>query len=597
MSNALALLAVLVLVGAMLTTSWAVRRSTFTTLDFYLARRQIGPSLNASAICGDYFSAASFLGVAGAVYASGLDGIWFATGFAAGFLILLFLVAPMRRAGQFSIPDFLASRFADQRVRIAAVGIVQVIILLYLVPQMTASGLVWEVFVGKGAGGMSAYSTGVIVSTIAIVIQAVVGGMKGTTWNQALQFGLKFFTVILVSMIVIGHGFSYPTDVAEISDRPQVMPATLSRGELLAADAAGVTALARARSVMSEQGFDRVRARLERGARSFAVLLPAPNKLNPDRSLSFTEPGFRYTFWQQVALIVTLLLGTAGLPHIVNRYFTTTTGRAARTATVWVLALAGAFYFFAVFVGVAARAELPKLIGPGVTNGNFVDGIVRVPEKALLLLSGALGGRWLLTLVCAAAFAAVFSTVAGLLLAAATSWGHDVYEQFINPQASERARIRFGRVAVTATALVAAVIGMGTPTLDFANVPRVALMVTWAFAVAGSAFTPIFLLAVWWKRTTATGALAGMVTGASLALGLIGLDVIKNSVGWVPSIPFGSFSAIMAAPCALAVTAGISLAGSAPEHVPEWWLRAHGTAIERRQALLGRLAAHPGGSA
>lgn len=597
MASSFALLSVVILMGGMFAISWAVRRSTFTTLDFYLARRQIGPSLNASAICGDYFSAASFLGVAGAVYVAGLDGIWFATGFAAGFLVLLFLVAPMRRAGQFSIPDFLANRFADQRVRLAAVGIVQVIILLYLVPQMTASGLVWEVFVGKGAGGLSAYSTGVVASTIAIVIQAVVGGMKGTTWNQALQFGLKFFTVILVSMIVIGGGFSYPADVARISNEPLAVPAQLSRAELLAQDAVGATALDRAKSVMSERGFRSVQARLRSGEKTFEVLLPVRNKLDPGRPQSFAEPGFRYTFWQQIGLIVTLLLGTAGLPHIVNRYFTTTTGRAARTATVWVLGLAGAFYFCAVLLGVAARSELPALIGPGVTNSDFVDGIVRVPEKALLLLSGGLGGRWLLTLVSAAAFAAVFSTVAGLLLAAATSWGHDVYEQFINPQATERARIRFGRVAVTVTALVAAAIGMGTPTLDFANVPRVALMVTWAFAVAGSAFTPVFLLAVWWKRTTATGALAGMMVGAVLALGLIGLDVIKRSVEWLPSIPFGSFPAVAAAPCAVVVAVGVSLAGKAPDHVTEWWLRAHGTAIERRHALLGRLAAHPEGSA
>src|SRR5919106_5515505 len=148
------LAAALALVLALLAVSWGVRRSTSTTLDFYLARRQVGPFLNASAICGDYFSAASFLGVAGAVYASGLDGIWFATGFAAGFVVvLLFLAAPFRRAGRFSIPDFLAHRFDSQPIRVASVVIVQIIVLLYLIPQMTASGLIWEVFVGRGLGG------------------------------------------------------------------------------------------------------------------------------------------------------------------------------------------------------------------------------------------------------------------------------------------------------------------------------------------------------------------------------------------------------------------------------------------------------------
>src|SRR5918996_3743644 len=149
------LAAALALVLAMLAVSWGVRRSTSTTLDFYLARRQVGPFLNASAICGDYFSAASFLGVAGAVSASGLDGMWFATGFAAGFVVvLLFLAAPFRRAGHFSIPDFLGNRFSSPAVRLTAVAIVQLVVLLYLIPQLTGAGIIWEVFVGGGIGGM-----------------------------------------------------------------------------------------------------------------------------------------------------------------------------------------------------------------------------------------------------------------------------------------------------------------------------------------------------------------------------------------------------------------------------------------------------------
>lgn len=143
MSDPSSLLATLGLIAAMLGVSWAVRRSTFTTLDFYLARRQVGPMLNACAICGDYFSAASFLGVAGVVYASGADGIWFATGFAAGFMVILFfLAAPFRRAGQFSIPDFLATRFDSAPVRLTAVCVVQLIVLLYLVPQLAGAGLI-----------------------------------------------------------------------------------------------------------------------------------------------------------------------------------------------------------------------------------------------------------------------------------------------------------------------------------------------------------------------------------------------------------------------------------------------------------------------
>lgn len=595
MSEPLALASVAGLIVAMLTISWAVRRSTSTTLDFYLARRQIGPFLNAAAICGDYFSAASFLGVAGAVYASGLDGVWFATGFSAGFLLLLVLASPLRRAGQFSIPDFLANRFSDPWVRLVAVAIVQVVILLYLIPQMTASGLIWEVFVGEGLGGLSPYATGIVASTTAIVAQAVVGGMKGTTWNQALLFGLKFFVLLVLSTIVIGHGFSYQGALEEVSGRPLAAPSRVATDELVTGSGEGTDLLRDARSVMSAEGYRQALRTIGSGAPEVDILVPVANKLHPDRSLTFAEPGSRYTILQQIALMVTLLLGTAGLPHIASRYFTSTTGRAARTATVWVLVLAAFFYLFAVMLGVAARSELPGLVGSGVTNADYVDGIVRVPEKALLLLSGELGGRGLLALVSMAAFAAIFSTVAGLLLAAATSWGHDIYEQFINPFASERRRIRFGQMAVTMTAVVAAAVSLAIPTLDFSNPPSVALMVTWAFAVAGSAFTPLFLLAVWWKRPTTAGALAGMVVGAGTALMLIALEILKQPLPWLPSTPFGDFPAIVAAPLAAMTVVGVSLIGKESlTGTSEWWLRVHGTALERRHAVLENLAAEPG---
>lgn len=582
--------AVLSLIAVMLGVSWAVRRSTSTTLDFYLARRQIGPFLNACAICGDYFSAASFLGVAGAVYASGLDGVWFATGFAAGFLIvLLFLAAPLRRAGQFSIPDFLANRFSSQGVRLTAVGIVQVIVLIYLVPQMAGAGLTWEVLMGRGLAGLSPYATGILLTTLAIAIYAVVGGMRGTTWNQALQFSLLFFTVFLTAAIAMGRGFSYPHAVEQVSRRSLAVPATVTPERLRSPAGDGRSRLELVRSVMSPAGYQRVVARLERGVSPIHVLIPAKNRLHPDRPMRFSEPGYRYSLGQQIALIVTLLLGTAGLPHIVNRYFTSTSGRAARTSTVWVLPLAGSFYFLAVMLGVAARSELPQTVGAGTTNENFVDGVVRVPEQALLLLASELGGDPLLALVATAALAAMLSTIGGLLIAAAVSWGHDVYEQFINPYAPEIRRVRVGQVAVILTASVAAAIGVAVDGLELR--PSVALMVTWAFAVAGSGFTPIFLLCVWWKRMTARGAVVGMVVGAFTALALIGMELGGRIVDWIPSVSVGSFPSIIAAPLAALVAVTVSLVTRAPGKSPALWVRMHGTAMERRQSRLARLAA------
>ncbi|MGH2751539.1 MAG: cation acetate symporter [Actinomycetota bacterium] len=595
MSDPRSLLAALGLIAVMLAVSWAVRRSTFTTLDFYLARRQVGPFLNACAICGDYFSAASFLGVAGVVYAAGADGIWFATGFAAGFVVLLFfLAAPFRRARQFSIPDFLASRFNSAPVRLTAVAIVQVIVLLYLIPQLAGAGLIWEVFIGRGLGSLSPYTTGIALCTVAIVLQAVVGGMKGTTWNQALQFGLKLFTVIVLGLVVMAAGFSYPSAADRVSRGPLTVPTEVARGRLVTPAGEATPLLEQARRVMSQPGFDRVRSDLAAGSPRVDVLLPADNRLHPGDSLRFVEPGFRFTAPEQIALIITLLLGTAGLPHITHRYFTASSGRAARASTVWVLALAAAFYFLAVLLGVAARSELPRHMPPGVTNGDFVDGVVRVPEKALLLLADRTGGEPLLTLVSAAAFAAVFSTVAGLLIAAATTWGRDVYEEYINPEASEARRVRFARIAVTLTAIVAAAIALGISVFGGAQAPGVALMVTWAFAVAGSAFTPVFLLAVWWRRTTTAGALAGMIIGAVLSVSAIVVALVAERAGWTGWVELGHFPSFLAAPSAALGVVAVSLRNPAPESSAAWWVRLHGTAPERRQALLIRLAAREG---
>ncbi|MQA99807.1 MAG: cation acetate symporter [Actinobacteria bacterium] len=575
------------LLAVMLLISWQLRRSSLTTLDFYLANRQVGTFVNACAICGDYFSAASFLGVAAAVYAMGLDGVWFATGFAAGFVLVgLFLAAPLRRAGQFSIPDFLANRYSSQVVRVTAVGVVLVVVLLYLIPQMTGVGLSWQVLVGHGAFGLSPYSTGIIVASVAIVTHSVLGGMRATTWNQAFQFAFLFFTVLLLAGIAIHRGFSYPDAAKRLSQVPLVVPATLSPKELVADRPDGRTNLEAAASVMTPAGYEEVVAGLNRGEGSMEVLLPIPSELDSE-DIRFMEPGGGYNRLQQIALVITLLLGTAGLPHIVNRYFTGTSGRAARRSTVWVLGLAGVFYFVAVMLGIAARAELPRLVGASTVNADFVDGIARVPEHALLLLARELGGEPLLGLVAAAALAAIFSTVAGLLIAAAVSWGHDIYEQFINPQASERHRILWGRLAVVCMAAISAMVGMSVAALD--RRPNVAIMVTWAFAVAGSGFTPIFVLSVWWKRMTAAGAVAGMLTGTGLALLLVIFDVVARAADWLPAPPFGGFASIVAAPAAAIVGITVSLRTRPSPQASAAWVRMHGTAQERREAVLARL--------
>ncbi|HEX6233738.1 MAG TPA: cation acetate symporter [Jiangellaceae bacterium] len=542
------LVSLLIIVGGL---ALVIRPRGVSTLDFYLAGQRVGVATNASAICGDYFSAASFLGVAAAVYVSGLDGVWYATGFAAGFVpVLLFVAAPLRRFGEFSIPDFLGRRLDSDRVRLVAVGVVQLIILSYLVPQAVGSGITWQLLVGQGIGGLSPYATGVLVSTAAITGLVAFGGMRGTTWTQAVQFLLLLSALVWLAIAVLGSGFNYGASVAELATDPLVNPVHVDGDWELAT---------------------------------------TPNRLEADAPASFAEPGARYGGLGQVALIITLVMGTAGLPHVMNRYFTSPTGTAARMTTVWVLGLAGLFYALAVMLGTAARALIPDAVADHPWLEELtVDGVLRVPEHALPVLGRIYGGEAGLGLVAAGALIAVMSTIAGLLLASAASWGHDVYERHINPQATQRQAVRAGRSTVVVVAFASAGLALGLrPESLTALLPSiVATMVTWAFALAGSALTPVFILAIWWRRTTAAGAVAGMVVGALAAVTMFAAGALigDRGLGEVFMTP-----TMVAAPLAAATTVLVSRRTTVPAGLERIWLKMHGTAADRQAVRLARL--------
>lgn len=542
------LVSLLIIVGGL---ALAIRPRGVSTLDFYLAGQRVGVATNASAICGDYFSAASFLGVAAAVYVSGLDGVWYATGFAAGFVpVLLFVAAPLRRFGEFSIPDFLGRRLASDRVRLVAVGVVQLIILSYLVPQAVGSGITWQLLVGQGIGGLSPYATGVIISTAAITGLVAFGGMRGTTWTQAVQFLLLLSALVWLAIAVLASGFNYGGAVAELAVEPLANP------------------------VHVDGAWD---------------LETTPNRLDDSSPASFGEPGARYGGLGQFALIITLVMGTAGLPHVMNRYFTSPTGTAARMTTVWVLGLAGLFYALAVMLGTAARALIPGAVDDHPWLEELtIDGVLRVPEHALPVLGRIYGGEAGLGLVAAGALIAVMSTIAGLLLASAASWGHDVYERHINPRATQRQAVWAGRSTVVFVAIVSAGLALGLrPESLTALLPSiVATMVTWAFALAGSALTPVFILAIWWRRTTAAGAVAGMVVGAVAAISMFitGAVVGDGGLGEMLMTP-----TMVAAPLAAAVTVLVSRRTSVPADLERLWLKMHGTAADRQTEKLARL--------
>ncbi|TVR18267.1 MAG: cation acetate symporter [Nitriliruptor sp.] len=540
-------LAVFALVATLVSVvAW--RHTRATTVDFFLAGRRTGMITNAGAICGDYLSAASFLGVAGAVYASGLDGIWYATGFAAGFVpVLLFVAAPLRRLGTVSLPDFLAVRFDSAQVRVAAVVSVELVILSYLVPQAVGSGLTWELLVGQGIAGLSPYATGIVVSTVAVGGIVVIGGMRGTTWNQALQFGFLLAVVVWLSALLWAGGFSYPAAVEQASAEPL-------------------------QAVVGDR------------------LVGVTNQLSGE-SARFGAPGARYGPIGQAALLVTLVLGTAGLPHVMNRYFTAVTGRAARATTVWVLGLAGSFYALAVLLGTAARVMVAGRAEEPWLAELTVDGVLRVPEHALLVLGRLLAGTPGLAVVSAAAFAAMVSTIGGLLLAAAASFGHDVVARIWRPSASPRVAVVAGRGAVLVVSVLAAVVAISVePERLVATFPSViATMVTWAFALAGSALTPAVLLGIWWRDATARGAVAGIWTGAIIAVGAL---VVGLVIGPDPSDGLSAVllaPAMIAAPISAVTIVVVSRLDTGPSVRPRVWTRMHGTAADRQTERMAQI--------
>ena len=226
--NTIAIILVVALVLFTIALSIFSRRFTRTTADFYLAGRKVGSFSNASAISGDYLSAASFLGVAGAVYASGLDGVWSAAGFAGGFMVVvLFIASALRRFGEYTVADFAFGRFGTSHIRLVTVLSVLLVSLFYMAPQMFGAGTTWKILVGTGflpadANGLflgvdPVYLSGVIVVTLIMMFYVAVGGMKGTTLNQIFQFWILWFAMFLVAAFAFGSGFSYPGDLATAS--------------------------------------------------------------------------------------------------------------------------------------------------------------------------------------------------------------------------------------------------------------------------------------------------------------------------------------------------------------------------------------------
>lgn len=436
-------------------------RISRTTGDFFVASRTVRPVWNASAISGEYLSAGTFLGLSGLVLLEGARGFWFPIGYAAGYLlVLVFVAAPLRRSGAYTIPDFVEARLESARARRVTSLAVLIIGWLYIVPQLHGAGITLVVVAGLPQW------VGEVAIAVLIAGAVAAGGMRAITYVQAFQYWLKLFALLvpLFCIVFALTGGSHDVDVATI----------------FPADA-------------GPAGFDA---------------------------------------YQTASLMLALLLGTMGLPHVLVRFYTSPTGVSARRTTVLVIVMVSAFYAVSSGMGLVARITAPDLAAPAAAD-----------TVALVLPSRifpGLFGELLTALVAAGAFAAFLATSAGLIVSLAGVVSQDVFSGSVRS-------FRLSAVLCTAVPLVVALCtipaGLGSS-------------VGMVFVFAASTLSPIVLLGVWWRRLTARGAVAGMVTGGvACALSLVVYTAV-DGVG--QAAPFLAQPAAWTIPLAMTVTVIVS---------------------------------------
>jgi cation/acetate symporter len=456
-------------------TVWASRQ-TKTASDFYAGGRSFSGFQNGLAIGGDYMSAASFLGIAGIIALYGYDGFLYSIGFLVAWLVALLLVAElMRNSGKYTMADVLSYRMRQRPVRTAAAVSTITVSIFYLLAQMVGAGALVALLLGITPGttvlGMNADQAKIatiIFVGVLMIVYVTVGGMKGTTYVQIVKAGLLMIGAGLMTVLVLAKfGFN-------ISD----------------------------------------------------MLGSAAEKSG--KGAEFLEPGLRYgkdipgdalaTLWSKLDLIslgLALVLGTAGLPHILIRFYTVPTARAARKSVLWAIGLIGTFYLMTLALGFGAAA----LVGRDAIVRQDPAGNTAAPQLAEALgkdFFGDTGGAVMLAVIAAVAFATILAVVAGLTLASSSSMSHDFYANVVRRgTATERQEVVVAKVSAFVIGGVSILLSI------FATKLNVAFLVALAFAIAASANLPAILFSLFWRRFNTTGAVAGIYGGLVSAVVLV----------------------------------------------------------------------------
>ncbi|MFD7366414.1 cation acetate symporter [Nocardiopsis alba] len=483
-------------------TVWA-SRNTRSATDFHSGGRGFSPLQNGLAIGSDYMSAASFLGIAGMIALFGYDGFLYSIGFLVAWLVALLLVAELlRNSGRYTMGDVLSYRMQQRPVRTAAAVSTIVVSIFYLLAQMVGAGALIALLLGIQEGqtflGMDAPTAkivGIVVIGLLMTIYVTFGGMKGTTWVQIVKAVILMVGAALLTLLTLSlYGFNLGALMGDAANASQA-----------AADG---------------------------------------------NAAGFLEPGLRYgvevagdplqTLWNKLDLIslgLALVLGTAGLPHILIRFYTVPDSGSARKSVNWGIGLIGAFYLMTLVLGFGAAA----LVGHEAITAQDAAGNTAAPQLAQVVgttLGGDMAGAVLLAIIASAAFAAILSTVAGLVIASSSSLAHDFYNSVIRKgKATGSEEVKVARLSALAIGAVAIVLAI------FAQNLNVAFLVSLAFAMAASANLPTLLLSLFWKRFNTAGALAGIYGGLISAVGLVFFSpvVSGSESALMPNVDFAWF--------------------------------------------------------
>jgi len=464
-------------VGLTIVITWLTTRSTKSTKDFYTAGGKVPWVQTGIAMIGSYLSAASFLGCPGDISIFGIDRMWLSIGFFGGYMAVLMLIAgPLRNVGSYTIADAIYKRFPDRNIKLIIMITTIIISTFYLVPQLLGAGLLFELIVGWDFLYVT-IGMGILMS-----LYIIFGGMKATLYNQVIQALFLFGTMVFVTILGLIMYFNF--DLTKLfQTMAEIIPPAIAGKSGEAAQAVA-------------------------GAANAADAVAAARAVLPNAPSAMTIGVQTPDLFAQLSTVLALVFGTAGLPHILVMFYTVKDAKAAkRSVTLCIIGL-GIFYLCTIFLGFLLMPQVYPQLVEWINAGKA--GLAK--NMAVLEISGAMGGQWLMAIGAAGAVAAILSTAAGLMITVASTISHDLYKTFINPQATEKQELNIAKVTTLAMSALSVVLAV------VLKKENVAWLVTLGFGIAASAIFPAMFTNLWWKRLTKQGLIAGMLTGLTVSV-------------------------------------------------------------------------------